>query len=509
MGDLARRQPLLILLLLLISSLFLYHSSVLRYYHLWLTDDYSHGFLLLAVCIYIFYERWREQISSPVLSPDLKFGLPIIGMSMIWAAASLTFIEKIELISFLLILPLLFIALVGWQKAKPFLFSFLLLLLAAPVVEMFNNIFRLATAILSGFALEITGLTVFIDGYLLQLPVGTFEVDTGCSGIRVVTVGLILALMYTYMNKLNLRLAIIVIGLGFGLSFLSNIIRVYMIVVAGHLTKMQHPWIEDHANLGWFVFGVMMVIYFLLLHRYIPTSQKSVENQIPETVPENRMQSSASVNVGRNNILSIIVIMLAVGSGPALTRYLEQQTKNLVSNPLVLPEKLGTLTKITNVTSDWSPQYKFGKGDHSEKAEYQDGKQKLTLFIRQFLKQSPENEAINVNNRVYTRGVWSEVSSHLLKVYNDRVLPYPVEETVISKGSSRQMLVWRWYETNGGKTGDSRVAKLLNLWGTLKAKPAIIVYIMAVDIEDNLQHSRGLMAKALSAHENISTKVIE
>lgn len=497
-------NPLVIFSLFLLACLILYQSSVIRFANLWLEDGYSHGFLLLAVCIYIFYERWTQQKTSVVINSSFTGVLVVAFLSIIWAVATLTFVEKIELIGFMLLFPALLMAIFGWQQSKKFFFPFFLLLFAAPVVELFNDVFRKATALLSGAALEITGLTVFVDGFLIQIPVGLFEVDTGCSGIRVVTVGMILSLLYVYMNRLTVKQSIIVVGLGFVCSFLSNIIRVYMIVVAGHLTRMQHPWIEDHANLGWVVFAVVMAIYYYFLYKFYPSLQKTASESgsaLDAGPIEIRNANSRKVSLG------LLACLFAIVSGPAMAYYLSTQGKETIPENYGLPAQLGSLIKKDAIANGWLPEYKYGKGDYFEQALYQDGNRNVNVHIRRFLQQSPDNEAINVNNRVYQRGVWSEVSSRILSDYNNESLPFSVEETEIHKGATNKMLVWRWYETNARKTGDSRIAKLYNLWGMLNTRQSITVYILAVEKEDNLNLGREKMAATLRSLE--TTRLIK
>jgi len=479
-------HPLYVLIAFLLTSLLLYSGSALRLGQLWLDDGYSHGFLLLAVCIYIFRELWQIRESPVRLQPNFSASALLLLLSIIWAAAVLTFIEKIELITYLLILPAVMAAIYGWKQAKHFWFPFFLLLFAAPVVEVFNNLFRKATAVLSGIALEISGLTVLVDGYLIQIPVGLFEVDTGCSGIRVVTVGIIMALLYIYLNREPFKRALVILCLATGFAFLSNIIRVYIIVLAGHLTNMQHSLIRDHANLGWVVFAITMVIYYYFLNKFYPPLPVTTTDKAAGAVEREVVVEQPT----RSLYLGLTVCLLALASGPVLSAYVAGKGDISVAEDFGLPPQLGNMTKQEKGQGDWRPEYKFGQGDYSEQAVYSNGSLEVIVHIRVFNRQSPANEAINVNNRVYTRGVWSEVYSQQIGEYGTVNLPFVVEESEIHLGRSRKRLVWRWYETDHKKTGDERIAKLYNLWGSLKRNPAITVYMITVEPADDRELAR-------------------
>lgn len=470
-------RSLLLYASLIILSLFLYPATVARFIALWQEDGYSHGFLLLAICTYIFIREWKSLKYHLPIKPCVSGLVLLAGISMIWAFAGITLIEKIELLSFLLIWPAMLLSVFGWKTAGKLLFPFFLLLFAAPVMELFNDFLRKATAVLSGIALDASGLTIFVDGFVMQIPVGTFEVDTGCSGIRVTTVGIILSLLYAYMNHLSIKQAGFVVTMGVLFAFLSNIVRVYIIVLAGHLTNMRHRLIDDHADLGWFVFAVMMILYFYLLHRHFSRRLP----QDGDTVAKQDDDTGSARPVDKTRLIAAILLCLfAMGSGPATAYYVARAGNMRSLQHIDLPRYIAGMTLSGYIADDWEPEYRAGKGHRLERATYIQDDIKVHLQVRYFFTQSRNNEAINVNNRVYPRGVWSEVSSKVFHKTDSERLPFPVEETIISKGDARRMLIWRWYESAERQTGDSRIAKLNNLLATLAGDPSVVVYICAV-----------------------------
>src|SRR5690606_25050605 len=85
---------------------------------------------------------------------------------------------------------------------------------------------------------------------------GTIEIESGCSGLHYFVVGLALAVLYGEANRLSWRGRLRVAALGAGLAMLANWARIYVIVVLGHGTKMQHYLVAvDHYWFGWGLFA--------------------------------------------------------------------------------------------------------------------------------------------------------------------------------------------------------------------------------------------------------------
>src|SRR5690606_30072698 len=90
------------------------------------------------------------------------------------------------------------------------------------------------------FALSVSGLIAHIEGNLITIPAGRFEIAEGCSGMRYVMVSLALASFYglfwyrTWVARIGL---LVLAGV---VSMVANWIRIYTLILIGHLTEMQH-----------------------------------------------------------------------------------------------------------------------------------------------------------------------------------------------------------------------------------------------------------------------------
>lgn len=91
---------------------------------------------------------------------------------------------------------------------------------------------------------------------------GTFVVEDSCTGLGQHQTAITLALLYGYWTQARVPAVLLYIAIAVLTAFLTNTIRIYTIIVAGHLTEMQHPLVKDHIWLGWALFTLAV---FLLM----------------------------------------------------------------------------------------------------------------------------------------------------------------------------------------------------------------------------------------------------
>jgi EpsI family protein len=82
-------------------------------------------------------------------------------------------------------------------------------------------------------------------------------------------VGLAIALLYGEVNDDRWRSRVKLIALALLLAMITNWIRIFIIVMAGHLTEMQHPLVSnEHYTFGWYMFAGTMLVFFLIARRW-------------------------------------------------------------------------------------------------------------------------------------------------------------------------------------------------------------------------------------------------
>ena len=219
---------------------------------------YSHGYLLLGIAGYMFW-RNRKFLSYPATKTNSIAIITFVGLCAVWLAARIMGIEVVyrALIPFFLLN--LFYFVLTPKAASKFVFPCLILLFAIPFWGLLSGLLQIVSAQMVTTIVQSMGLNVFLNDIYITIPAGTFEVAGGCSGIRYLLVTLTLSSIYShfYYNKASSIIKLTLLSIV--LSLVTNWIRIVILVFVGHYTDMQHEMLDDHNNLGWIVFFILMI----------------------------------------------------------------------------------------------------------------------------------------------------------------------------------------------------------------------------------------------------------
>ncbi|MEM7432689.1 MAG: exosortase [Pseudomonadota bacterium] len=220
-------------------------------------SGYTHGPLVILVSGYLLYER-RECLRA--VAPSWIGLLGVLGISCGLAVAAIVNMRILEMA----LLPALLIALVlaiwGWRSILPIGAALAYLYFAVPVWAIFTPVLQSMTIDVVSLALDAFGIPANVEATLVHIPAGTFEIAAGCAGTRYFIVALALATFVSMLSPLSIGRKFALVGLAAMLAVVGNWIRVFVIILVGHQSDMQHSLIVDgHNNFGWLVYAVVMI----------------------------------------------------------------------------------------------------------------------------------------------------------------------------------------------------------------------------------------------------------
>jgi EpsI family protein len=305
------------------------------------TESYTHGFLIAAVAAWLLWRR-APQFAALTRAPPRGWrpaGLLLLaGSALAWQFALRAGIQ----VAYLSLLPVLLAAgvalLLGPRALRAAAFPLGFLDFAMPVWDYVNPVLHWLTIHVVRFALRLAGIPSFFSGDLVQIPAGMFEIQGGCSGLHYLIVGLAIAVLLGELRQDPWRERLRWIVVGGALAILSNWVRVYSIIVAGHLTHMQSYLVRvSHYSYGWFVFMAALGIFFWYVWRHTAPGS----DDAPAVAPSAAMPARAGLAPG------ITVATLIVAAVPAAMNLLIGQR---------LPEAAGLLpASIPELAGGWRP----------------------------------------------------------------------------------------------------------------------------------------------------------
>jgi EpsI family protein len=470
-------------------------------YNLWITSNdttYSHGSILFLISIYYVYSRWRSVKDHISLSPSL-FGLFLLFLtSLAWYLSKIANIQVVQKLLFIFQFIFLFWALMGYKIARVFAFPILLLVCAVPIWEVINEGWlQQATAAGVSFLLEIIGIVTYREGNLIFVPAGTFEVAENCSGMRQLVVAIPIALLYANLNRFRIAPTLVYVFIAIVLSFLINTLRIFIVVVAGQLTNMQHYFIrEDHVTLGWVLFGIAMFLFIIISNRILMTSKN---NRPDKNIARNYINLQCNpLTKGRQlTISTLAMIFLALTTGPVLAFLKSSESLPRMDN-LVIPSEINEWRFRSHIVDVYQYKPDFRTADIISNGYYINNSGEVVYtYIGYYWKQEQGKELISSLNSMYNKSVWHAVKTirRDINIQNKR---FGINEIVLQSNSGQKILVWNWYYLAGTRTNNHVIAKLLGIWKELTNQKGAAVFIIASKVTNSPESSRKILKQFLN-----------
>ncbi|MCU7844956.1 MAG: EpsI family protein [Candidatus Thiodiazotropha sp. (ex Monitilora ramsayi)] len=475
-------------LLVAISILVLavvYSGTVVSFYNVFSEEgsDQSHAPLLVLVSLFLIHRAWSSGHKNIRIHANLAFVLLLAGVSLVWLAAGLVFVEAGQQVSLILMFVLVVLSLFGVSDGRRYIVPILLLLTLLPVWNVFVPYLQTLSAVLSSLMLDLSGVTSTREGFLLIIPNGTFEVADECSGLKFQVIGITLALIHTQLSRVGLGSVLLYMLAASGLALISNVIRIYVVVLIGYAYGMDHELVHDHNSIGWVIFTVLFFPFLLLGEKQFQKRKISVE------IKNEKEPAKLSLN---RRILSVSLVIFAFSLGPGLSAYFNRVDLGNQPDRVSVNNVMGDWHQFSTGLGEWEPLWTVG--DRTLEGRFREGSNEIDLFATQFLKQRHGREAVNLSHRVYNIEKWSRISRSAKVVKISDKTEMAVEETLLKSPGNKKRLVWLWYRTNDKLVQSNAEAKLNNLIGVIRGQPDITVYILSKEIVRGEEHASGVLA---------------
>jgi exosortase A len=229
--------------------------------------DFSHGFLIPIVSLYLVYER-RKQYS--VLSPSSNWaGLPLLFFGVMLLLLGNLATEYFTMrFSILVVLGGIILFLLGKEFLKTLLFpiGFLIFMIPIPSVLMDRITFpmQLFASKVAARSLYLIGIPVLREGNIIQLANTSLEVAEACSGIRSLISLLALSVVFAYFSQNTTWKRILLVLSTFPIAIIANAARV---TGTGILANYYGDKVAQgffHGFSGWILFVVAFVCLFIV-----------------------------------------------------------------------------------------------------------------------------------------------------------------------------------------------------------------------------------------------------
>ncbi|MES9939892.1 MAG: exosortase C-terminal domain/associated protein EpsI [Candidatus Thiodiazotropha sp. 6PLUC1] len=471
-----------------------YHQTAVSLYLTWTAENslQSHGLLLLPLSSYLLFREWYSRRQTLEVRFRPLFLIALLILSVIWLMSEIAQVQVASQILMILVLCITVFALFGIRESKTLAFPILILLSATSVWSVLSQPLQQPTAILVNQLLHLTGYTSFQESYFITIPEGIFEVGDTCSGLRYQIAAITLALIYAFFSQYSLAISLLYVLMASLIAFISNSIRIFIVVLSGHYTNMTHSLLEDHIWLGWVVF---VICYASFMYATVLVEKRV----LPEAEDEPGNQTDVGGRAGSGSYSKILmissVLLLCASIGPLYSAFTEKSLQPQLTSKVLLNFKGLTQSPIDEA-GEWSPAWV--NADSETRASYSIQGKGIDFYSAYYAYQEQGKEAVNDLNRAYNSEIWQ--AKHRLdreiNLDNGRKLIVLEEGITDIKGNER--MVWSWYYIGGYVSSSKLQSKWHGILAGLKGNSDAAVIVLSTKKDGDGVSERAAMQEFIN-----------
>jgi exosortase D (VPLPA-CTERM-specific) len=440
----------------------LFQDTFSYLYGVWHQEEYSHGFLIPLVSGFLLWQRRGQLAQVEFRSSWMGVLVAAAGVAIYFLGvlASITTIDTYALVIVLLGVAL---ALMGWRAFRIALVPLALLFLMNPIPAFFYNNLSSELQLISsqlgvGF-MRLCGVSVLLEGNVIDLGTYKLQVAEACSGLRylfpLMTLGVIVA--YLFKGPLWMRCCLMLSTLP--ITVLMNSLRIGVIGVLVDRFGIE----QAEGFLHWFEGWVIFMVCFLLLlgegwlllrvtgdHRRLRDlfALDLAAAPVPAPVPRVRQ-------LGKPAVAVLLLLVLAVLPARALPNRLEVRParRDFAEFPLRIGEWRGRRDRLDAVYIDTLKLDDYVLGDfvrHGTADGAPLANAPVNLYVAYYASQRTGQSAHSPRSCL-PGGGWRilDFAQHeVTGVTSNGGVPLRVNRAIVQQGADRQ-LVYYWFAERG------------------------------------------------------------
>ncbi len=428
----------------------------------WLRPEYSHGYIIPFIALFIALKRLPEQSSDNPGGRTVGLTAIIFGV-IAGTFGKLSGIPDISTYGMLVAIAGLAIGTWGMPKALKLWPAWVYLAFMLPLPNFIYWPLSIKLQFLSSeigvWMIKAIGVPVFLDGNIIDLGTYQLQVAEACSGLRylfpLMSFGFLFSVLYRgpVWHKALIFLASIPI------TILMNSVRIAVIGFLVNKYGIAQAEGFLHFFEGWVVFAVCIALLFLLaiiLQRFTRNPQSitqvldlDTDGLLAKTTRFTKAVAPAAIKTA----LGITVLAALIGTFALTPKKVIPERQNLDAFPMQLGDWQGERSYL-----EWDIERVLGADDYLV-AEYAKGQDDLPVnLLVSYYKAQNEGSGIHSPEVCIPGGGWEVSKWEQSTVTLPGVPAFPVNRAIIQKGHNRQ-LVYYWFEQRGRKLTNDYVAK--------------------------------------------------
>ena len=464
------------------ALLILFHSDVADLAHIyWTSTTFGHCLFILPVFGWLVWQR-REGLAQ--LTPQSWYpGLALVAAGgFAWLLGSAAGVALFRHFGLVVMIEGAALTLLGPHIARALLFPLAFLLFLVPFGDFTEGPLQLVTVKMCMGLLHLFGVPASVDGVLITIPNGYFEVAEACSGAKFLIAMTVFGALVANVCYVSWGRRIAFLAMALVVPILANGVRAFGTIYAAYLTSVERATGFDHIVYGWIFFGLVMAAVLAIGWRWFDRDPDARWFDPTDFPPPAKHRDDPVTATGL--VLGIAVAFFAWSAAIA-------GRADAMPRAISLPDVPGWRLVERRVQSGWVPNYPGA--DHFLIGQYEgpDGG-RVDLAIAVYASQSEGHEVVGFGlGPIRENGKWVRIA----------------DETPVKRGATIRMTapgpVYRhvatWYDVAGTLTASPNAVKLATLRVKLLGgrQRALAILVSAEETGDN--SPRADMARFVDA----------
>lgn len=430
------------------------------------SEEYGYGYMIPVITLFLIWQR-KDKLER------LPFTGSWLGVALLAAGVFITFVGQLSTLhtitqyGFVIAVMGAAYAVLGWAAFRIILVPLLLLFLMVPLPNfLFNNLssqLQLISSEIGVAVIRLFGISVFLEGNVIDLGVYKLQVVEACSGLRYLFPLLALAIIASYFYQAAVWKRVLVILSSMPITVLMNSFRIGVIGVLVEFYGIEQAEGFLHDFEGWIVFMAcvaLLVVEIWLLSLFGKDRRPFREvfgMEFPAPTPAGAAVSTRTVPV--QGWAGLVLLGAAVAGALAVGGRVEEipPRAGFESFPLTLQDWKGRDDRLDTIVLDEL------KLDDYVIADYRNGEGDVVNFYVAYYGSQRSGASAHSPRSCLPGGGW-RIESHT-KVNIDPG-GIPVNRFVIRKGEYRQ-LVYYWFKQRDRIITNEFAVKWYLLWDAL------------------------------------------
>jgi exosortase D (VPLPA-CTERM-specific) len=450
--------------------------ALAQLYDIWnLKPEYSYGIIIPALSLFLIWRQRSELRELPLTGSGYGLVLIVVGFALRLVGQYST-ATSVTHYAFLLVIYGLVLALTGPAVFRRLSTPLLILVFMVPLPMFFNDALSLQLQLISSqlgvWVIRAAGISVFLDGNVIDLGSYQLQVADACSGLRYLFPLMTLSFLVACMFRGSIWKKAIIFLTSIPVTVLMNSLRIGVIGITVEQWGTQMAEGLLHEFEGWFVFMCSMAV--VLLVAFLLSKPGSSRGNLMSVFAFDRLNSHplaapvsnmAARTVPRTFVAAAILVAVgAIGTYVMPQRhYVAQARTEFVDFPSRIGDWVGQRQTLENVYLDALHLDDYVLANYSDSV----GSGPPINFYVAYYQQQSTGRSIHSPHDCLPAGGWT-IRALQKRWFSPegRGAAWPANRVIIEHGDQRQ-LVYYWFEERGRHITNEQMARWYLFWDSL------------------------------------------